>query len=366
MPSQQFRVIITSIGTAAPTASAAIASGLGLPISTVVSRLYSAPAILIDGIDKSIAKGMVTLLSSIGYEAEAQDSSFPAPVPSPLLDVAIYLNDARQFQHAIQVVSNFTGMNEDDASRMIMSPPGVILGSVSEAIVEALEERLGEGISVLASLPDSAHYHLFLTQDSGANIHKRILKDIEKAGVTLLGPTGLVATHVNHKEAQNLWRRYQASGLIRIVNEAFLRFDLVLEKSMASKLITSKQIELLEELAEIPPHMACKVLQAAPITLLESVPSNEIQQQMASFIEAGLAVRADMITFQMLGLEVTSVSNPSATKHTLERFQLHEAGHPLPQVPFIIQGFMPELRARVIRCAIENTGANIAFVEEAV
>lgn len=365
MPSQQFRVIVTSIGTAAPTASVAIASGLGLPISTVVSRLYSAPAILIDGIDKSIAKGMVKLLSSIGYEAEAQDSTLPAPLPSPLYDVAIYINDARQFQHAIEIVSNFTGMSEDDTSRMIMSPPGVVLGAVSEAIVEALKKRFNDGVSILASRPASACYHLFLTQDKGATIHSRILKDIEKAGLSLLNSTGLVATHVNHKDAQNLWRRYQASGLIRIVNEEFLRFDLVLEKSLASELVKTNHVELLEELAEIPADMAAKVLEAAPITLLESVPSSEIQDKMTAFSKAGLSVRADMITFQLLALQVLSVSNSAAIKQVLEQFQLHEAGCPLPHVPFTLQGFMPELRARVIRCALEDTGANIGFVEDA-
>ena len=42
----QYRITINSVESARPSASAAVAKGLGLPISTVVSRLYRTPAAL--------------------------------------------------------------------------------------------------------------------------------------------------------------------------------------------------------------------------------------------------------------------------------------------------------------------------------
>ena len=231
----QFRILIKSIGTAQPKASIAVAAGLGLPAPTVIAQLYSAPSILVDNIDESIAIEMVKLLNSIGYEAEAQHSVLPPPATSPLYDVAIYLKDTRKFQHSIEVVTDFTGINEDDASRMILSPPGVILGSVSKATINILANQLGSGISLLSSLADTAHYHLFLNEDNGTTVHKRILQDLNDTGLELCGYSGLVATHVDHPTAQQLWQRYQASGLIRIVNQDFLRFDLILEKSLANQ-----------------------------------------------------------------------------------------------------------------------------------
>ena len=69
---QQFRILIKSVGTARPSASAAVAKGLGLPASTVIARLYRAPAVLVDGIDEPVAERMAGFLGDIGYEAEVQ------------------------------------------------------------------------------------------------------------------------------------------------------------------------------------------------------------------------------------------------------------------------------------------------------
>lgn len=363
MANQQYRILIKSIGTAKPAASVAVASGLGLPAATVVSRLYSAPAILIDGIDEHIARGMVKLLNGIGFEAEAQDTTLPVPAASPLYDVAIYIKNARQYQHVIQTVAEFTGIVEDDATRMILSPPGVILGSVGKAAVDALSERLGPEVSVLSSQADTARYNLFLSEDTGATIHRRILQNLSHDELELCGTSGLIATNVDHATARELWQRHQSSGLLRIVNQDFLRFDLVLQTVVTTNVMTPEQMEALEKLAGIPSDMVEQVLQAAPITLLESVPGTELAQPMAAFAEVDLDVRADMITFQMLGLEILSLSDRASTVQSLESFGLHQQGKPLPRTPFSLPGVMPELKARIIRAALEDTGAEVTFME---
>jgi len=362
MADHLFRIVVKSIGTAQPAASAAIASGLGLPVTTVISRLYSAPAVLIDGIEESIATGMAKLLSSIGYEAEAQDATLPPPANSTLYDVAIYLNDVRLFQHVIEQVAEFTGIAEEDATQMVLSPPGVILGSVSKASVDAFSDRLGPEVSVLSSQADTAHYNLFLSEDAGSLIHRRILQSLNSAKIELCNTSGLVAINLDHATARELWQRHQSSGLLRVVNQDFLRFDLVLQVSKSNNAVNRTQIEALEKLAGIPPDMAEEVVQAAPITLLESVPDAEVAPLMANFAEADLSVQADMITFQMLGLEILSLSDPAATIQALEGFALIRQGDRLPEPPFVIPGVMPELKARIIRTALEDTGAKITFV----
>ncbi len=363
MPSDQFRILIKSIGNAQPAASVAIAQGLNLPTAVVVSRLYSAPSILIDGIDEVTATGITKLLSELGFEAEVQDTALPAPEAPVLYDVAIYVKDARQFQYAIEKISEFTGIIEEDAARMIMSPPGVILGSVSKATVDVLSKQLEPDISVLSSQPDVARYHLFLSKDGGETLHRRILQDLENTGLKLCGITGLVATDIDHATARLLWQRHQASGLLRIVNQDFLHFDLVLQKPEINKKLTPAQVETLEKIAGIPEEMAENVLCAAPITLLESVSHNEITPLMAAFAKTGLTIQANLITFQMLGLEVQSLSDPVSTQQALEGFGLHNQGVPLPRPPFVLPGVMPELQARITRAALEDTGAQLSYVE---
>jgi len=373
MASHSFRILINSIGTAQPATSAAIASGLGLPAATVIARLYSAPAVLIDGIDEAIARAMVKLLSSIGYEAEVQETTQPVPKKSALHDVSIYIKDARRFQHVLQTVIKFTGISEQDATRMILSPPGIILGSVSKATVTALAERLGADVSVLFSPSETALYSLFLSEDEGNIVHRRITQSLKSTGIKLHANTGLVASDIDHATARELWQRYQSSALLRIVNQDFLRFDLVLQPLLSisaeigegKPVLTAAQLDVLEQLAGIPPEMAEKVIQAAPITVMESVPNNELAAQMTVFSEAGLNVRANLITFQMLALKIQSLVDETTTAQALDGFNLRPPGNALPPTPFVISGVMPELKARMILAALEDTGAQVTLLEVA-
>ncbi len=359
---QQFRILIKSVGTARPSASAAVAKGLGLPASTVIARLYRAPAVLVDGIDEPVAERMAGFLGEIGYEAEVQGMSEPAPVPAPLNDVAVYIEDARQFQQVVEKLASFLGVAEPDASRLILAPPGVVLGSVSDATVNAFSEHMGAGVSILSSQPGKACYDLFVSAEKGM-VQSRILADMASASLEFCGDDGLMAVNVNHSSAQDLWRRHQASGLLRVVNQDFLRFDLVLCEAGEACEPVQRQVEILERLAGVPSKLVAEVLNSAPITLLESVPSADVSAHMEEFAEAGIKVRADLITFQVLGLEVLEISDIPRLKKVLEDLELLQPGEPLPRAPFMLPGVMPELQARVTRAALEDCGARIALVE---
>lgn len=359
---QQFRILIKSVGTARPSASAAVAKGLGLPASTVIARLYRAPAVLVDGIDEPVAERMAGFLGDIGYEAEVQGMAEPAPAPAALNDVAIYIEDARQFQPVVEKLASFLGVSEADATRLILTPPGVVLGSVSDATVSAFSEHMGAGVSILSSQPEKACYDLFVSDEKGM-VQSRILADMASAGLECCGDAGLMAVNVNHASAQDLWRRHQASGLLRVVNQDFLRFDLVLCEVAGNGAPVQEQIEILERLAGVPSQLAAEVLQAAPVTLLESVPSADVAAPMAEFAAAGIKLRADLITFQVLGLNVLEIPDTIRLTKVLEDLELLKPGELLPRPPFRLPGVMPELQARITRTALEACGARIALVE---
>ncbi len=358
----QYRILIKSVGSALPSTSAAVAKGLGLPTATVVSRLYRAPAVLVDGLDKPLAQRMLSLLSDIGYEAEMQGETEPAPTPVPLFDVAIYIEDAQRLQHAVDIVAKFIGITETDATKMIMAPPGIVLGSVSEATIRSFKDQMGEKISVISSQPKKASYDLFLT-DGPDVVRSHLLADIAKAGLASNGTSGLVVSNVDYATAQDLWKRHQASGLLRIVNRDFLRFDIILNRADTVNRPDQEQIKALELLAGVPAEMAEDVFSEASITLLEAVPSAELTNYMEAFSKARLNVQANLITFQTLTLEVQSISNHVSLLRTFERLGLPKQGATLPRPPFRIPGAMPELQARVIRTALEDAGAQVAFAE---
>ncbi len=355
-----YRILINSIGSALPSTSAAVAKGLGLPTAMVVSRLYRAPAVLVDGLDKPLAQRMLSLLSDIGYEAEMQEETEPVPAPVPLYDVAIYIEDAQKFQHAVDILAKFIGITEAEATKMIMAPPGIVLGAVSEATIRIFKDQMGEKISVISSQSEKAYYDLFLS-DGPDVVRNHLLADIAKAGISSNDTLGLVASNVDYKTAQDLWKRHQTSGLLRIVNQDFLRFDLVLHKTETPD---QEHVKALELLAGVPADMAEAVFSETPITLLEAVPSAEVAAHMEAFAKARLNVQANLITFQTLGLEVQSISNHASLLRTLEKLGLSKQGTTLPRPPFRIPGVMPELQARIIRTAIEDAGAQVTFTEE--
>jgi len=366
MTTHQVRILITSVGTARPSASAVIAKGLGLPVSTVVSRLYSAPTTLIDKVDESIATQMINLLVSIGFTAEIQSLDEPAPEPATLYDVAIYIEDARRFQHAVKTLSEFTGINETDASHMILSPPGVVIGSVSKVTVQTLSDQMGEKISVLSSPANTALYSLFLNKEPTKAVELRILEDIKKAGYAIGNSNGAIAADLDHITAKNLWQRYQSTGVLQIINQDFIRYDLILQKPKIDLPLNSVQIQVLKDLAEVPAEIAEEVISSAPITLLESIPKTQVEHYIKTFAEKGINVIASMITFQLLGLEVISISDRVALSNVLQSFGLHQNGQTLPAIPFQTPGAIPELQARIICSTLEDTGAEVNLVEVAI
>lgn len=361
-PDNQFRIVINSVGTARPSVSVAIAKGLGLPASTVIGRMYRAPSVLVDGINATVADRMAGMLTEIGYQAEVQDMATPVPDNVPLYDVAIYIEDARKVQSAVKKLATFIGVSESKATELIFTAPGVVLGSVSEVTVKAFTDHMGPGVSIQSSRPKTALYDIFVKYEEGL-VQKRILADMTSAGLKFCGTDDVVAVNVEHSIAQELWRRHQSSGLMRVVNQEFLRFDMVLCDWDEQEQPNEKQTAALEQVAGIPSNLILKVLQSTPITLLESLTNKEMSRRMAEFSELGFNVRAELITFQMLGLEVQSVPQPGPLKKVLVDFGLHDPSQPLPKPPFLVTDMMPELQARITRSALESTGSLVRLVE---
>ncbi len=359
----QYRVVVNSVGKAGLAASAAIAKGLGIPASSLVARLYRAPAVLVEGVEQQVAVQVSKLLCDIGYQSEVQDISLPAPTRSKLFDVAVYVHEAEAFLPTVKMLSQFIGITESDASNMLMTPPGIVLGSVSKATVEVLRNQLSEGVSIIASITDQANYDLFLAD--GVEIAKRrILADIRDAKIPLIAEEGLVAAGVDHKTAQALWRRHQASGLLRVVNRDFLRFDLLCTGVAEGYSKASiDQTSVLKSLVGIPEDMVPEVLNALPLTLLDAVPNAEVEQKMMMLEQVGLQMQADLVSFQLLDLEVLSITQPSATANTLINYGLHQQGQRLPAPPFKLGGSLPELQAKLIKAALEQSGAKVAYAE---
>jgi hypothetical protein len=353
-----YAIVINSIGTATLGSAAAVAKGLGITAAQVVNCLYKAPAILVDKVEQQLATQLTRLLTDIGYDAKvvAQDELSKQASP-PLFDIAVYLKDAQQFAAAVKKISGFIGLGEEDASRMLLSPPGVVLGSVSQASVDAFKRYVGDLVDIIAAPQTDARYDLFLGECADI-VKNRLLEDLQKNNVMILAQSGLIASGLDSQQINIIWNRHKTNSNLRVVNQAFLRFDLVLQP--LSSPLTSTQIRFLNQLAEIPEEYIADVVASAPVTLLESVSAKKTADCLETFHSIGLEVNAELISFQTLGLRIVDAIDINRLNLVLKSFNLD---HPFRRPPEELPFRFPEIQARLIRAALENTGARIEFIK---
>ncbi|TCK08601.1 hypothetical protein [Marinobacterium mangrovicola] len=361
--SGDYRLVVTSIGEASPATARSIAVGLNVSVQSVLDAFYRAPSILVDQVSLDIAEQMQTLLNSLGYETAIEASAEAVPATQVYVDIAAYLTDAKQFDRVTTELARFIGASEADASRLLSTPPGVVLGSVTEATLEALRKRLGEGVELIASSPEQAFYDVFLSADS-ADQASHTCAELRRRGYTPMAEQGCALMGLSKSEADQLWSIFHKANSLRVINRDFLRYDLVLTDPGAGP--TQRAQKVLRDMAGIPEHLIERVFAATPITLIDALPAGELEAAMTACSDAGLNVRADLISFMHLGLRITRTSQPGLLRNTLSSLGLLDpAQASLPELPFHLPCHFPELQARIIRSALQAAGTDVELVEVA-
>lgn len=347
-----FRIVFHSIGTAAPGNAAAIALGLGVPVNTVLKAVYRAPSVLIDELPRDIGNQMQALLTDLGCNVSLDPMTAPVPAPSALFDVALNVTDTGQYAQMNRDLASFLGTTPGEAGRLISTPPGVVLGKVSTATIDALRSRLGDGVDLIASTPETALYDLFLGP-CDATIRSRLLGDLRRRGMTLLGEDGCIVAGLTHAEAQAIWTSHQRVQALRVVNRDFLRFDLV----MTGGALSQAASRALTEVAGIPAHVVPLLFDEPDITVMEAVPNAAMTNAMERLAASGLTIRADLVTFQHLGLEITAADRPGTVTAALRAIGIDATETDLCRLPYRLPYHMPELQARMVRDTLESSGA---------
>ncbi|GGB86564.1 hypothetical protein GCM10011352_10570 [Marinobacterium zhoushanense] len=359
--SGDYRLVVCSIGQATPASAKSIALGLGVPVQRVLDALYRAPAILVDNIPFDTAQQMQDLLDTLGYDTRVEHCQQPSAVQAECFDIAAYITDEQHYDRIVAELARFLGTDESEASRLLTTPPGIVIGNVTQATLDALTGRLGEGVELIASNPATALYDLFLAVDS-ADQARRTCQELRRRGYSLIADQGCVLIDMSKPEADRLWSSFQRANTLRVINQDFLRFDLVLTEPGSG--LSDAAHRVLSELAGIPDHIIPRLFEATPVTLVEALPKGQLERFMLAFSEAGLSVRADLISFMHLGLKITRTAQPSLLNQTLRSLGLLDTKrNHLPELPFQLPCVLPELQARVIRYALRTAGTEAELVE---
>jgi hypothetical protein len=243
-----------------------------------------------------------------------------------------------------EVLGRFLGLEPTAALDLLLTPPGVILGNVTQATVQALQAALPAGaVRLTASRPDEARFALFasdLTHLQVGVLRQRLPAE------TRLAPGGSATVFdLTRGEADTLWRRLKAPEQVRIIDQAFLRFSLELIAA------PPEAAAALEALAGVPAEDFDLLAQALPVPIEAGVAFEALEDRMAAYNAAGLTVRAELETFSHQALDILSAPAEALIAAGLP------APAPLSTTP------MPRPRARLLRHQLEAAGAEVLFAE---
>lgn len=358
----EHRVVVRSIGRASPRLHTALARVLPQSSQQLLDCLYRAPSILVDEVSPELGEHLCSLLQESGLEVELQHRDQPFEPGVGDREISVFVGDVSRFREVAAQVADFLGCDLGRAAATLWASPALLVGNVSDATVEALRARLQPlGAELDVSQPGSARYDV-LVVDPSPGARARVLGALRAAGLVAEEHGPLVARDLPREQAEALWSRLDRGAPVRLLDQAFQRFDLCLDDAPD----TPELRRTLVEHVGMPQAVIERVLQALPVVLRSGVPHSEVGAELARFAELGAQVSAHLVTFQTFDLVIDRAADPSAAATTLaaltERPE-RELVAQLRRPPLRIDGPFPSLRARWMQHELRRASASVHLEE---
>ena len=209
---------------------------------------------------------------------------------------------------------------------------------------------------VIAADPEHSRYALFAVALTPAQ--RTSLHGVLPPGAACDAEGNLTLFDLGRAEADALWRRLKASESVRIVNEAFLRFELQLTAaptaSTASAVSTGDAgaAAALQALAGVPEEDYATLVSLLPLAIESRLAYAEIAPRMAAYAAAGFTTTARLTTFEPVALDVLAAPDGVLEAH----------GFPRALLPLRTPS-MSEPYARVLRAKLEAAGADVVLAD---
>jgi hypothetical protein len=356
------RLVVTSIGRATPSLHQALAKVLPLSSQALLARLYQAPSILIDGISPELGHHLARLLGDAGLEVVVEHGDAPFEPGVGDCEIALHVTDPARFRAVVVEVAAFLGCPPARAAQTLWQSPAVLVGRVSQATVEALRQRLEPlGVELDVSTPPAARYDVLLADDV-PGVRARVLAALhaELLEVRTTGP--LVALGITRAQADAVWRRLDRGVPVRLLDHAFQRFDVRLDRAPDSEAVRARLVDA----TGMPPRVAARVLQRLPVVLHQGVRHAEVAARLHTLAEVGAQASAHLITFQTFDVIVEHTTDLTATAAAIAELTeqpTEPLGAALRRLPLHLPGPFSPLRARCLRHELQATGARVRLEE---
>ncbi|WP_151671942.1 hypothetical protein [Nitrincola schmidtii] len=360
-PEKSYRLTVTSIGNATALATKVIASGLNLAPEKVAEKLYRAPSILADNLTEDICQQLATLIQDLGIEVRVESSETPPPPPSELYDISVQISEIEHLPSVVEKLSPFLGINETQIISLLITPPAIILGSVSLATLSALKRLLTlEGVNIIASRPTTANYDL-ISSVLNSYQTQQLNQFLQRLNLSLQANNGLCLSSLDYRTAQTIWKHFGHNLPIKIINQDFYRYDILINN--LPDIIEVAAQQYLENTIGISPADYPSVQAHLPLVIHESISHQEALKLETECATHGLLVSKINITFQRLKIQIHTVEDLSPVDTLLQQLGLIDT--PLKKLPYITRD-TSETFARFAKHLLERNGAQVSYQECAV
>ena len=340
------RIVVESIGSAQPALAGVLAEQLGVAPDRIANAFYRAPAILFDALPANQADGLANILKQAGLAVRVEASAAPRLEAEAVYDIAIYVEDVTALPACCERLNTFLGHDPATALKLLLAPTGVVLGNVSLATCEALVKQFQDlPVQVMSSERSQATYQLFIEREAGPLLD-RLQEDLKQMGLpTQAGQTPLL----DQQSAQQLWRRHQAGGGIRLFDCSFLRYDLSLTQTTASS--RNEQLPLL---AGLPRELIDTVLANLPIVVEEGVCHAMLPQRLQAWQDADMPVQVSLASLRRCRVVIPSGNHLEPALPLLKQAGLLAVESSLPQLPWQSPVLLGELLPRWLQAGLEQ------------
>jgi ribosomal protein L7/L12 len=333
---------------------------LGLPPAAIIQRIYQAPVVLMEGLDHKDACEIHRVLDEAGLLVDLESEPVDVGAVCTLFDIAVHIQDIEDYTEVGARLAEFLGCQREEAERLLETPPGVVLGDVSEATVQALSWRLaGLGASVVPADKKQSVYDLFLL-DRDPAVRSTVLRDLRASAEACGDPaSGIILRNLSYDAAAAVWRRYQSTGAFRLINQAFEQWDIILVAMDSS----AARLDALSVTAGIPRDVCPNLIDHLPLVVEEAVSDSALPKKLKAYAKAGLDTQATLTTLRALKLMVNNGPSTAALLKQPHKTQIDNQDHRLQNFPLVWPGVLYDLQARRLKQRLEASGYDVEMKE---
>lgn len=306
-------VIITSIGTAKPSVGKILSDVLGIQQEYVVKLLYCTPSVLFQNVEEELAVKTEALLTQLGLEVQVTNEGEPLPTTPELIEIGLYIQNPRNLPVINKQLSEFLGCDEKESLNLLLNEPSIVLGGVSIATAQALSKRIDA--EVIVSNPKTDLYTLKINT-TDVKIKNEIDQLLHTLGLRL-APHPVIVEGINYTISQEIWKRFQQTGAIQIINQSFQRFEIVLDAFDSNN---TNHTNVLTQIVGMPQEILSEIANNLPVVLDESVNRKDLSEKLELYTNAGLTCSYNNVPLGKYTITIDQIPDLDKTTAIVKQF----------------------------------------------